>query len=89
MSALVFCEGTSLESYLLLECTSGTIWKVADTILKIDGIKMAHVVTGNYDVIAFAEYTNIDELTNIIQKVQAIQGVEKTQTAVAMPKQEA
>ena len=88
MSALVFGEGTSLESYLLLECTSGTIWKVADTILKIDGIKMAHVVTGNYDVIAFAEYQNIDELTNIIQKVQALKGVEKTQTAVAMPKQD-
>ena len=88
MSVLVFSEGTSLESYLLLECTSGTIWKVAETILKIDGIKMAHVVTGNYDVIAFAEYQNIDELTNIIQKVQALKGVEKTQTAVAMPKQE-
>ena len=88
MSALVLGEGTSLESYLLLECTSGTIWKVAETILKIDGIKMAHVVTGNYDVIAFAEYQNIDELTNIIQKVQALKGVEKTQTAVAMPKQE-
>ncbi|MEJ2126506.1 MAG: Lrp/AsnC ligand binding domain-containing protein [Candidatus Bathyarchaeota archaeon] len=77
-----------MESYLLLECTSGTIWKVAETILKIDGIKMAHVVTGNYDVIAFAEFSNIDELTNIIQKVQALKGVEKTQTAVAMPKQE-
>ncbi len=49
---------------------------------------MAHVVTGNYDVIAFAEFSNIDELTNIIQKVQALKGVEKTQTAVAMPKQE-
>ena len=77
-----------MESYLLLECTSGTIWKVAESILKIEGIKMAHVVTGNYDVIAFAEYQNIDELTNIIQKVQALNGVEKTQTAVAMPKQD-
>ncbi|MDG6223651.1 MAG: Lrp/AsnC ligand binding domain-containing protein [Candidatus Bathyarchaeota archaeon] len=77
-----------MESYLLLECTSGTIWKVAEAILKIEGIKMAHVVTGNYDVIAFAECSNIDELTNIIQKVQALNGVEKTQTAVAMPKQD-
>ena len=77
-----------MESYLLLECTSGTIWKVAESILKIEGIKMAHVVTGNYDVIAFAKYQNIDELTNIIQKVQALKGVEKTQTAVAMPKQD-
>jgi len=81
-------EGLCLESYLLLECTSGTIWEVAEAILEIKGVKMAHVVTGNYDVIAFAEYSNIDELTTIIQKVQALNGVQKTQTAVAMPKQD-
>ena len=77
-----------MESYLLLEFNSGMVWKVADDIVKIDGIKMAHVVTGNFDVIAFAEFSNIDELTSIIQKVQTLKGVQKTQTAVAMPKQD-
>jgi len=76
-----------MESYLLLECSSGKVWKVADAVQKIDGVKMAHVVTGSFDVIAFAEFSDIDELTNIIQRVQALEGVEKTQTAVAMPKQ--
>ncbi|KON32975.1 hypothetical protein AC477_02155 [miscellaneous Crenarchaeota group-1 archaeon SG8-32-1] len=76
-----------MESYLLLECSSGSVWKVANTIIEIEGVKMAHVVTGNYDVIAFAEFSNIDELTSIIQKVQSLKGVQKTQTAVAMPKQ--
>lgn len=76
-----------MECYLLLECSSGMVWKVADSILKIDGITMAHVVTGIFDVIAFGEYSTIDELTDIIQKVQALSGVQKTQTAVAMPKQ--
>ena len=76
-----------MDSYLLLECSSGNVWNVADAIVKIDGIKMAHVVTGNFDVIAFAEFSNIDELTSIIQKVQIVDGVKKTQTAVAMPKQ--
>ena len=75
-----------MESYLLLECSSGMVWNVADTIVLIDGVKMAHAVTGNFDVIAFAEFSNIDELTSIIQKVQALKGVQKTQTAVAMPK---
>jgi len=76
-----------MESYLLLECSSGMVWKVADAIVKIDGIKMSHAVTSNFDVIAFAEFSNIDELTSIIQKVQTLKGVQKTQTAVAMPKQ--
>jgi DNA-binding Lrp family transcriptional regulator len=75
-----------MESYLLLECSSGMVWKVAEEIAKIDGIRMAHVVTGNFDVIAFAEFSNIDELTLIIQKVQSLKGVQKTQTAVSMPK---
>jgi len=48
---------------------------------------MAHVVTGSFDVIAFAEFSNIDTLTTLIQKVQTIRGVQKTQTAVAMPKE--
>ena len=74
-----------MESYLLLECSSGMVWKVADAIVLIEGIKMAHVVTGNFDVIAFAEFSNIDELTSIIQNVQALKGVQKTQTAVSMP----
>jgi len=62
------------------------VWKVADAMVLIDGVKMAHVVTGNFDVIAFAEYSNIDELTTLIQTVQALKGVKKTQTAVTMPK---
>ena len=76
-----------MQSYLLLECSAGMVWKVAETILNIQGVKMAHVVTGNYDVIAFAEFSNIEELTVIIQQVQALKGVQKTQTAVAMPEQ--
>ena len=75
-----------MESYLLLECSSGMVWKVAEAIIKIEGVKMAHAVTGNFDVIAFAEFSNIDELTTIIEKVQALKGVQKSQTAVAMPK---
>ena len=75
-----------MEGYLLLECSSGNVWKVLAEIVKIDGIKMAHVVTGNYDVIAFAEFSGIEELTSLIQKVQTLSGVQKTQTAVAMTK---
>ena len=76
-----------MESYLLLECSSGMMWKIADEIVKIEGIIRAHVVSGNFDVIAFAEFSNIDEITLIIQKIQSLKGVKKTQTAVAMPKQ--
>jgi DNA-binding Lrp family transcriptional regulator len=75
-----------MEGYLLLECSSGNVWKVLADVEKIDEIKIAHVVTGNFDIIAFAEFSGINELTSLIQKVQTISGVQKTQTAVAMTK---
>jgi DNA-binding Lrp family transcriptional regulator len=75
-----------MEGYLLLECSLGNVWKVLADIVKIDGIKMAHVVTGNFDIIAFAEFSGIEELTSLIQKVQTLSGIQKTQTAVAMTK---
>jgi DNA-binding Lrp family transcriptional regulator len=75
-----------MEGYVLLECSSGNVWKVLADIVRIDGIKMAHVVTGNFDIIAFAEFSGIEELTSLIQKVQTLSGIQKTQTAVAMTK---
>ena len=77
-----------MEAYLFLDCSSGMIWDIADQILEIAGVKMTHVVTGNFDVIAFANFSDIDELTRIIQNVQSIKGVQKTQTAVAIPRRE-
>ena len=47
---------------------------------------MVHVVTGHFDVIAFTEFSNTDDLTSLIQTVQSLKGVHKTQTAVSMPK---
>ena len=75
-----------LESYFLIEASSGNVWKVLDKIVEIDGIKMAHVVAGSFDVIAFAEVSTIEELTALIQKIQTVPDVQKTQTAVAMTK---
>ena len=74
-----------MEGYFLIEASSGMVWDVATELMNIEGMKMAHVVTGNYDVIAFAEFSDINELTSIIQTIQKIKGLQKSQTAVAMP----
>ena len=74
-----------MESYLLLECSSGMVWDVADAIVNIEGVKMAHVVTGQFDVMAYAEFADMNGLMEIIEKFQSIKGVLRTQTAVAIP----
>ena len=73
-----------MEGYLFINCGSGKVWKIANQTLKIKGIKMAHAVTGTYDVVAFVEFSNMEELARTIEEVQTIEGVQRTQTAVAI-----
>jgi len=47
-------------------------------------MKKAHAVTGQYDVIAYAEFVNMNELGRIISEIQSVKGVMRTQTAIAM-----
>jgi len=73
-----------LNAFILINTERGKLWKVADEASKIKGVKIAHAVTGEYDVILYIEFLNISELTDIINKVQSIVGVVKTATAIAM-----
>jgi len=74
-----------LQAYVLINTEPGKLWEIADEALKIEGIKMAHAVTGQFDVVAYAEFTKMDELGNIIEKLQRLQGVRRTQTAIVIP----
>ncbi len=75
----------SVEGYLFINCGSGRVWEIASETLKIKGIKMAHVVTGIYDVVAYAEFSNVDELARMIEDIQSLEGVQRTHTAIAIP----
>ncbi|UCG37179.1 MAG: Lrp/AsnC ligand binding domain-containing protein [Candidatus Bathyarchaeota archaeon] len=74
-----------MQAYILISTDAGKPWKVAESALKIDGVKIAHAVTGPFDVVAFVESTSIDELGELLEKIHAINGVLKTQTAISMP----
>lgn len=74
-----------VEAYVLVNCEAGKPWKIAETALKIENVKMAHAVTGMYDVVAFIEFADMEVLTEILNKFQAMEGVNRTHTAVAIP----
>jgi DNA-binding Lrp family transcriptional regulator len=74
-----------MQAYILISTDPGKPWEVADLLLQIDGVKTAHAVTGPFDVVAYVEFTNIDELGKLLEKIHSIKGVLKTQTAIAMP----
>ncbi len=74
-----------LVSYILVELSPGTAKKAAEAISKIEGVKMAHAVTGPFDVIAYAEVPDLTTLSDLVlAKIQNVKGVQKTQTAVVV-----
>jgi len=74
-----------VEAYVLVNCEAGKSWEIAETALKVENVKMAHAVTGQYDVVAFVEFADMDVLTDILGRFQTINGIERTHTAVVIP----
>jgi len=74
-----------LEAYVLIDTEPGNIWDVAEATLKIEGVKKAHAVTGQFDSIAYVKFTKMDDLGKIIEKIQRLKGVRRTQTLIVIP----
>ena len=76
----------NVEAYIFINADPGKLWTITEAALKmIEGVRMAHAVIGQFDVIAYAEFANMDALANIIEKFQSLKGVQRTRTAVAIP----
>ncbi|MCD6470306.1 Lrp/AsnC ligand binding domain-containing protein [Candidatus Bathyarchaeota archaeon] len=75
-----------LKAYILVNADPGLIWNVAEDALKVEGVKMAHAVTGEFDDVIFVEFTRMEDLGEIIKEVQSINGVRRTQTLVVIPR---
>ncbi len=78
-------KGRKVESYILLEAESGKIWSIAEAAMKVDCVKMAHAVTGQFDVVVYVEFPRMEDLGTIIETVQRIDGVRRTQTLTVIP----
>ena len=74
-----------MQAYVLINTAPGKLWEVADEALKIDGVKMAHAVTGPYDVVAYVEFIKMEALGEIIEEIQRLRGVRRTQTLISIP----
>ncbi len=74
-----------LEAYVFVNSDPGTLWEITEAALKIKGVKMVHSVTGQFDVVAYTEFPNMEALRSIIEAFQSLKGVQRTQTAVSIP----
>ena len=75
-----------MEAYILVNTEASALWGVAEGALKIDGVKMAHAVTGQVDAVVLVEFPKMEHLARIIDGIQKLKGVQRTQTLMAIPR---
>lgn len=70
-----------VHAYILIQTQVGRAASVAAAISGVDGVTVAHDVTGPYDVIVQAEASNIDELGRlVVASIQQVPGITRTLT---------
>ena len=70
-------------AYVLLKIAPGKSRLISSQISKIEGVKTAHPVTGMFDIIAYVEASDINNLTGTVRNnIQNIEGVIRTHTAI-------
>jgi len=71
--------------YIFVQVEKGEPWQIVAKLSKIEGVKTAYTVTGQYDVIVFAELESLETLKDVVKRIHQIEGVQRTQSAVCIP----
>ncbi|RQG98033.1 Lrp/AsnC family transcriptional regulator [Natrarchaeobius chitinivorans] len=72
-------------AYVMIKANTGEADRLRDDIEGIDGVRSAHIVAGDVDIIAKARVETPAEVKEIAaNQMQGIDGVEDTQTYIAM-----
>jgi len=70
-------------AYVLIQVKGGRAGQIAENISKFEGIRMAHSVTGIYDIIAYIEVDDLSAIAELARKVHEVNGIERTHTAIS------
>ncbi len=74
-----------MRAYILISAEPGMIWTVAEAALRIDGVKTADTVAGQFDAVACTEFPKVGDLGRLVEKIQRLKGVRRTQTLMVIP----
>ena len=74
-----------MEAYILINTEANALWQVAEAALKVEGVKMAHAVTGQFDAVVLVQFPKMDQFGRIIERIQHLKGVLRTQTLMTIP----
>ena len=68
--------------FMLIRTRKGQAFLVVQEAQKIEGVKIVHSVMGSYDVILYAEASDLADIRRIREAVHQFSAVARTETAV-------
>ena len=71
-------------AYFLIRAQAGKLWEISEKLKEIEGIGLALVVTGTYDLIAHAELSAPEDLRKVTEAIHEIDGIIRTETSVVL-----
>ncbi|MEF8781620.1 MAG: Lrp/AsnC ligand binding domain-containing protein [Haloarculaceae archaeon] len=74
-----------VRAYVTVKARTGEADRLRDELQATDGVERAHIVAGDIDFIAVVDVASPSEVKDVAAThVQSIQGIEDTQTYIAM-----
>lgn len=67
-------------AYVLIRAEAGKIWELQSDIEKIEGMKEVLVITGPYDLVAYAEVPSANDLKLMLDGLHGLKGIASTET---------
>lgn len=74
-----------MEAFILVNTEPDVLWQVLESVLKVEGVKTAYGVTGQFDAVVSAQFSDLDSMRKMIERIQHMKGVLRTQTLMTIP----
>ena len=71
-----------IQACILIEALPGKVETLLERVKKIESVRKAFMAFGRFDIIAFAEAPDYEAVRKLSLAVNAIEGVEQTETVV-------
>ena len=71
-----------ISAYILITMHPGKNDKAIKEMRQIDNVAKISIIAGEYDIVVRAQVKNLEELLDVTDKIQMIEGVNKTTTQI-------
>lgn len=76
-------EEVKIVAYLILLVEAGKEYEILRKLLEMNAVSEAHIVYGEYDIIARLEVADLAELEKTVMTIRRIPGVERSITLIS------